>query len=137
MQKSTGNIVYTYYETEPVEWYDYPFIDYDHVEDDSISLPDYSHYSVELWYIDIGPFFDRFGSAKMPVLINQDVFIRAFIQDAMTRKWIDLKRQEVADAVEYIMSVVPQVTDDIKNAVLYESVKEEENVVLRKLYFND
>lgn len=88
------------------------------------------------WYIDIGPFFDRFGPAKMAVLTSPDVGVQAILKDTQIRKWLDLKLPEVAQSVAYVASKVPAVTPELQSSILNTSVKDEENLALRKLYFS-
>lgn len=90
---------------------------------------------VYAWYIDIGPFFDRFGAAKMAVLTSTDSGVRALITDIQIRKWIDLKLPEVAQALVYLGSVIPAVTTELQSSILETPVAEHENLALRKLYF--
>lgn len=87
------------------------------------------------WYIDIGPFFDRFAGAKLAVLTSADAGVQAIITDAQVRKWINLKLPEVAQSVAYIASKVPAVTAAIQTAILTTPVAPAENLALRKLYF--
>ena len=88
------------------------------------------------YLIDIGPFFDRFGSAKMQVLTSSDLGVQAIIKDTQVRKWLDLRLPEIAQSVEYVASKVPAVTEEVKNNVLHTPVAEHENLALRKLYFS-
>jgi hypothetical protein len=88
------------------------------------------------WLIDIGPFFDRFGATKMAVLTSADAGVKAIMQDVQVRKWIDLKRADVASSLAYIGSVVPSVTAALRTAILTTPVTTEENLALRKLYFS-
>lgn len=88
------------------------------------------------WLIDIGPFFDRFGAAKMAVLTSTDAGIKAILADTQVRKWIDLQRTDVAQSVAYIGSVVAAVTPALQTAILTAPVTHEENLALRKLYFS-
>ena len=88
------------------------------------------------WYIDIGPFFDRFGAAKMAVLTSSDVGVQAIIKDTQVRKWLDLKLPEIASAVAYIGTKVPALTAELQSAILNTPVAETENLALRKLYFS-
>ena len=88
------------------------------------------------WYIDIGPFFDRFGAAKMVVLTSTDAGVQAIIKDAQVRKWLDLKLPEIASAVAYIGTKVPAVTQGLQQSILNTPVVETENLALRKLYFS-
>ena len=88
------------------------------------------------WYIDIGPFFDRFGSAKLAVLTSTDPGVQAILKDTQVRKWLDLKLPEIAQSVDYLALVVPAVTPKLKEAILTTQVAEHENLALRKLYFS-
>ena len=87
------------------------------------------------WYIDIGPFMDRFRGAKVPVLTSTDPTVRALIQDLQMRKWIDLKRVDVAEALAYIRTKVPTLSSQLVTEILTTPVTELENVALRRLYF--
>lgn len=87
------------------------------------------------WLIDIGPFFDRFGAAKMAVLTSTDPGVKAILADTQVRKWIDLQRADVAQSVAYIGTVVAAVTPALQTAILTTPVTPEENLALRKLYF--
>lgn len=88
------------------------------------------------WLIDIGPFFDRFGAAKMAVLTSANAGVKAILADTQVRKWIDLQRPDVSQSVAYIASVVAAVTPELETAILTTPVSPEENLALRKLYFS-
>ena len=88
------------------------------------------------WYIDVGPFFDRFGSAKLAVLTSTNPGVQAILKDTQVRKWLDLKLPEIVQSVDYVASVVPAVTPKLKEAILTTPVAEHENLALRKLYFS-
>ena len=87
------------------------------------------------WLIDIGPFYDRFGAAKMAVLTSTDVGVRAILQETNIRKWIDLKRPDVASSLAYIGSKVPAVDAAMQSAILTTPAAPDENLALRKLFF--
>lgn len=87
------------------------------------------------WFIDIGPFYDRFGSAKMAVLTSADATVKAILSDVSIRKWIDLKRSDVALSLAYIGSVVPALTSTLQTAILTTPVTADENRATRKSYF--
>ena len=87
-------------------------------------------------YIDIGPFFDRFKELKILVLTHPDPTIKALITDIQIRKWIDLDLQEVQQALQYIGTVIPQLTSDRILEIINTPVADHENLALRKLYFN-
>ena len=88
------------------------------------------------WFIDIGPFFDRFGAAKMAVLTSSDVGVQAIIKDTQVRKWLDLKLPELASALAYVGTKVPSVPQELQQSILNTPVAETENLALRKLYFS-
>lgn len=88
------------------------------------------------WYIDIGPFYDRFGAAKMAVLTSADPALKAILSDLNIRKWVDLERSDVAQALAYVGSVVPSVDATLQSAILTTPVADIENLALRKLYFS-
>lgn len=88
------------------------------------------------WLIDIGPFFDRFGAAKIAVLTSTDPGVKAILADTQVRKWVDLKRPDVGQGVAYIGTVVAAVTPALQTAILTTPVTPEENLALRKLYFS-
>ena len=88
------------------------------------------------WLIDIGPFFDRFGAAKMAVLTSADAGVKAILADLQVRKWVDLKRADVATGLQYVGGAVPAVTPAVQSTILTTPVADAENLVLRKLYFS-
>ena len=87
------------------------------------------------WYIDTGPFFDRFGSAKMQVLTSSDPGVQAILKDIQVRKWIDLKISDVSQSIVYVASKIPSVTQELRESILNTPVAEHENLALRKVYF--
>jgi hypothetical protein len=62
------------------------------------------------WHIDVGTFYDRLGSAKLPILASTDTTVQAIVKDTQIRLFIDLKRQDVADSLTYVSSKVPALT---------------------------
>ena len=88
------------------------------------------------WYIDIGPFFDRFGAAKMYVLTSADVGVQAIIKDTQVRRWLDLRLPEIEQSVQYIASKVPALTTELQDQIVNTKPAEHENLALRKLYFS-
>ena len=87
------------------------------------------------WLIDLGPFYDRFGAAKMAVLTSADAGVKAIMADVAIRKWIDLQRTDVASSLAYIGSKVPAVDATLQAAILTTPVSADENLALRKQYF--
>ena len=88
------------------------------------------------WYIDIGPFFDRFGAAKMAVLTSSDAGVQAILKDTQVRKWLDLNLPEIEQSVQYIASKVPELTAELQDQIVNAKPAEHENLALRKLYFS-
>lgn len=89
------------------------------------------------WFIDIGPFFDRFGPALMPILLSQDAVVIAIMKNLQVRKWIDLKRADVSSAMDILLSKeIANMTPTLANTVLTTPVAEPENMALKKLYFS-
>ena len=88
------------------------------------------------WYIDIGPFFDRFGAAKMAVLTSPDAGVQAILKDTQVRKWLDLRLPEIEQSVQYVASKVPELTAELQDQIVNAKPAEHENLALRKLYFS-
>ena len=87
------------------------------------------------WLIDLGPFYDRFGAARMAVLTSPDAGVKGIVGDTNIRKWIDLQRADVAMALAYIGSVVVALTPALQTAILTMPVTADENMALRRVYF--
>lgn len=88
------------------------------------------------WLIDISPFFDRFGAAKLPVLASADATVRALVADLQVRKWIDLQRPDVGHGIDLLIAkAIDGVTPALKAAILDTPVAPDENLALRKTYF--
>lgn len=88
------------------------------------------------WFIDIGPFFDRFKEFKMPVLTSPDPVVLAILKDTQIRKWVDLKRPDVAQSLAYIGTKIAGFTAAAQNEIVNTPVTLEENLALRKQYFS-
>lgn len=106
-RKSDGSEVYRYESAEPVEWDGMAFSDHAHTEfvaADPATGP--AQVNPANWYINVGPFFDRFGTHKLPILASTDHLVQAVIKDATVRKYIDLKgrRAELAQAIGLLQS---------------------------------
>ena len=87
------------------------------------------------WLIDISPFFDRFGAAKMAVLVSTDPTVNAIVRDVSVRKWVDLKRPDVAEDLAYIGSKVAFLTPAMQQAITNTVPTDADNMALRKLFF--
>ncbi len=88
------------------------------------------------WLIDIGPFMDRFGPAKLAVLASADATVRALVTDILARKWIDLQRADVAAGIDLLIAAgVSGVDAALKASILTTPVTRLEQLALRRLYF--
>lgn len=88
------------------------------------------------WFIDLGPFYDRFGQAMPAVLASVHPAVTVALKNISVRKWIDLQRQDVADGLAAISAAMPGVvTPELVEAILTTPVTAEENFALRKVYF--
>lgn len=106
IRKSDGGKVYEYQSGAPVEWMDFPFVDFDHVERPETPAIEPDPVPAERWKIWVGAFFDRFGAYKLAILSSDDPIIQAAIKDASVRKYIDLlaRREELAQLISLIQS---------------------------------
>lgn len=84
------------------------------------------------WLIDVGPFFDRFGAQKIPILANPDATVQAIVKDTMARKWIDLSLPSVGQAIDVLISKGHAID---KTAILTAPVTDYEHEALKKVYF--
>lgn len=93
--------------------------------------------AVYQWFIDIGPFLDRFGSSKILILSSTNATVKAIITDLQVRKWVDLKRADVLTALQAIAALIPgSLTQEQITSILSTPVGEFENMALRKTYFS-
>lgn len=89
------------------------------------------------WFIDLGPFYDRFGMAMPAVLASTHPAVTVALKNISVRKWIDLQRQDVAAGLAAISAAMPGVvTPELVEAILTTPVTDEENFALRKVYFS-
>ena len=87
-------------------------------------------------YIDIGPFFDRFGAAQLAVLMSSDAVVKAWIQSVMVRKWVDLRHPAVPLGIDAIIAAgVDGVDLALKEAILTTPISYAEQSALLALYF--
>lgn len=105
VRKSDGETVYRYSNTVTVEWNGFEFSTHDHVEEPAEAEPEEVIVPAE-WYMNVGPFYDRFGMYKIPILASSDPTVQAIIKDASVRKYIDIKgrRTELTQAIQLIQS---------------------------------
>lgn len=106
--KQTGAEVHRYQGEAVIEWDGMSLTTHDHtpyVEPEAPVAPLPPEQAAE-WYINIGPFFDRFGAWKLPILSSADPLVQAVIKDSSVRKYIDLKgrRAELVQVIGLLQS---------------------------------
>lgn len=97
--------VYRYAADAPVEWIGYEFTTHDHAPiPDEVDPPPV--FVPSEWWLNVGPFFDRFGAYKVAILASSDLYVQAIIKDASVRKYIDIvgRRSELLQAIGLIQS---------------------------------
>ena len=111
IRKADGATVYEYQSDATVEWYDYPFADFYHVEQEP-PVVEPEPVDPAKWRIYVGAFFDRFGAAKIPVLASDNAIVHAMIKDASVRKYIGLyeRRDELLQMIGMINTLVAGVS---------------------------
>lgn len=55
-------------------------------------------------HISVGAFFDRFNSEKINILASTDPVVQALVRDASVRKFIDLDRPDLVQAMQLLVS---------------------------------
>ncbi|QZA80177.1 hypothetical protein [Deefgea piscis] len=61
--------------------------------------------SREYFQVDIGAFYDRFGSSKLDILSSTDPLVMAVVRDSSVRQYIDLKNPDVSAGVNALVTV--------------------------------
>ncbi len=77
-------------------------------------------------WIDVGPFMDRFGAKAVAIAGSSDATVRGMVMLMQPRKYIDLKRQDVADFVGILHAGKGLITEIEAQAILSLKTTEEE-----------
>ena len=88
------------------------------------------------WKLDVGAFFDRFGSSKIEILSSQESTVQAIVRDCLTRHWIDLKQDTTKDGVLALVSL-GLITSSASDSILSTPASNYENSALRKLFYGE
>ena len=106
IKKLSGAVVHRYQSDAPVPWDGMEFEDFEHVAQPTGPATASDPVKAEEWFINVGPFFDRFGAWKLPILSSTDPLVQAVIKDSSVRKYIDLKgrRAELAQVIGLLQS---------------------------------
>lgn len=102
IDKATSKEVYRYNADAPIEFSGMEFSTHEHR--DVTPAPEYLSEDASDWRISIGPFFDRFGDLKIPILASTDPIVQAIVKNATVRKYIALveKRAEILQALQIL-----------------------------------
>jgi hypothetical protein len=132
--KTTGAQVYAYGAIQVSNTEAYPLDRYDHVAQSQLdpTLPQAGDLATK-WLMDIGPFFDRFDTYKLPILASADSTVTAIVKDVQSRKWVDLRRSDVGKAIDALIGK-GLCTDQLKAGILGTPVSHMEQVALMVTY---
>lgn len=132
--KSTGQNVYAYGAVHVSNTELYPLDLYEHAPQEQLSptLPQAGDLATK-WLMDIGPFFDRFDTKKLAILASTDPVVVAIVKDVQSRKWVDLRRPDVAKAIDVLIAK-ELCTAELKANVLETPVTHMEQVALMVNY---
>jgi len=115
-EKSSGIDVYAYNSDVVSNAEVYPLALYSHVAEESNQFDYHPGDKRTKWLIDIGPFFDRFSTNKYSILMSTDPVVRVIVDDVRVRKWVDLSRLDVGQAIDVLIAknlCHPTMKDDI------------------------
>lgn len=60
--------------------------------------------AIQLNYITVGAFFDRFGAQKYQILVSTDLGVQALIKDSSVRKYIDLDNPQLPQGLDMLIA---------------------------------
>ncbi|MDE1997654.1 MAG: hypothetical protein KGI52_01875 [Burkholderiales bacterium] len=60
--------------------------------------------AVSLRHVSVGAFFDRFGPLKWAILADPTASVKAVVQDASVRKYIDLDRADLPAGLQVLIN---------------------------------
>jgi len=88
------------------------------------------------FYVDVGPFFDRFGAAQLAALKSTDPDLAAFVRSCENRKWIWTKHPFVGQGIDRAIALgIAGVDAAAKAAIQNTPARWSEQSALIKLYF--
>lgn len=104
--KETGAEVHRYQGDAVIEWDGMSLATHDHTPFTPPAESPAPEPPAEAWFINVGPFFDRFGAWKLPILSSADPLVQAVIKDSSVREYIDLKgrRAELVQVIGLLQS---------------------------------
>ena len=69
------------------------------------------------WWVDVGPFFDRFGAKALSITSSTDPQVQGLVSLLLPRKYVDLKRADLPSMLDILVAKSLITTAD-KTAVL-------------------
>lgn len=57
----------------------------------------------EYWWIDVGSFFDRFGSKALTITSSEDPIVKGLVTLLLPRKYVDLRRADLPTLVSHLV----------------------------------
>ncbi len=82
-----------------------------------IEVPQISNDDPRLWWIDPGPFFDRFGPAAFAITSSTDPQVQGLVMLLLPRQYVDLKRPDLPQMLGLLVAK-ELITDDEKTVIL-------------------
>lgn len=106
VDKSSGAEVYRYASTSKIVWDGFPESGFDYIQLADPDPPPPPIIIPDEWKIYVGPFYDRFGAYKIPILASADPIVQAIIKDCSIRKYIDLynRKADITAALSMIQA---------------------------------
>lgn len=56
------------------------------------------------WWVDVGPFFDRFGAKALSITSSTDAQVQGLVSLLLPRKYVDLKRADLPAMLDLLVS---------------------------------
>lgn len=56
------------------------------------------------WWVDVGPFFDRFGAKALAVTSSADAQVQGLVTLVMPRQYVDLKRADLPGMLDLLIT---------------------------------
>ncbi|GGY12846.1 hypothetical protein GJV26_00155 [Massilia dura] len=83
----------------------------------------------EYWWIDVGSFFDRFGSKSLAITSSTDPEVAGLVMLVLPRKYIDLQRADLPTLLDVLVTK-DIITEAEKTAVLTRPTTEQERYIV-------
>lgn len=78
-----------------------------------VTPPTWVDAPAEYWWIDVGPFFDRFGDKAIVITSSEDSVVRGLLTLITPRKFIDLKRPDLPGLLDILVTKELIAQDDV------------------------